>query len=37
MYSDIHRKPNPDVRKEKDLEVSLWAALSFVSQMADIS
>jgi len=37
MYSEVHRKPNPDLRQEKALEVFLGVIFGFVSHMADVS
>jgi hypothetical protein len=36
LYSEVNRKPNPDVRQETAFEVSLGFVLGFVSHIADI-
>jgi len=37
MYSEVYRKPKPDVLQEKALEICLWAVTGFVNHMADVS
>jgi hypothetical protein len=37
MYGEVNRKPNPDLRQEKTLEVSSGVALGFFSHMVDNS
>jgi hypothetical protein len=36
VYSGVNRKPNPDVRQETALEISLGFVFGFVFHMADI-